>query len=159
MKARAILAFSVLAVSLMPSAFANTGPANAVVTKIHEAKANCASERIQVDVQPVQIATRMASAIVTLSTPDGGSCFGQPGENNYLVAKKGGKWVHILAAEPGHIEVKQRGTVSDVVLHSVGQCKITYSWTGGSFRPQASKGCKGLMHPPSLTELTEMIGK
>ncbi len=64
----------------------------------------------------------------TLTQPHGGSCLGEPGENDYLVVRSGRGWFKLLAAEPGSIGVLDTAHAgyADVELRSLGLCVFTY---------------------------------
>ena len=59
---------------------------------------SCPGEAVTVSVQPAQVSPAAVARIVSLAA---GSCFGQPGQNAYLVAKGPRGWKRVLSAEPG----------------------------------------------------------
>jgi hypothetical protein len=62
--------------------------------------------------------------MVELTTPDGGNCFGQPGQDTYLVTKAGQGWRQVLSAEPGSISVlkTRHDGYADLELNWLGMC-------------------------------------
>ena len=110
---------------------------------IAEFARSCEGERIEAKVTSVTLAPSLHARLVTLSTPDGGMCFGQPGQNDYLLVKSGSSWGRLLAAEPGSIEVLagRHAGRADVALHSLGMCVYTYRWNGAAYAQAASRDC------------------
>ena len=145
-------------VASVGSVQAASSPEAAVAKEVREARKLCTDETIETTVERVQLAPSMPAAVVSL-TSDAGICFGQVGENNYLVVNRNGQWQKVLSAEPGIIEVipSKGRQVADVRLQTVGMCSITYSWNGKAYMAKTSRGCRGLMRPPSLHDLAGWI--
>lgn len=96
--------------------------------------------------------------MVELTTPDGGACFGQPGQNTYLVAKVGQGWRRLLSAEPGSIAVlgTRRNGYADLELNSLGTCAYAYRWTGSRYAQAGSRDC-ATAAPPTVRTLPRAI--
>lgn len=137
---------------------ASAGPLDPIAGIIKEMKGYCASERISANVTPTPLAPSVDGAIVKLTSSQG-LCFGQVGENDYLVARRpGGPWRLLLRGEPGLISVDPAaGGWSHISVQSIGQCQFGYEWNGRAYVVKTSRGCQGLMHPPSLFELARMV--
>ena len=118
----------------------------------------CNDERIVATASRVALAPSVSGRIVTLSTPFGGFCFGQPGQNDYLLVKSGPSWRTLLAAEPGSIEVlaSRHAGRADVALHSLGICVYTYRWNGSAYTQAGSHDC-ATSAPPTLRTLAPAI--
>ncbi len=110
---------------------------------------NCPGEAITVTVQPAPVSPALVARVVNLSA---GSCFGQLGQNAYLVAKGPRGWERVLSAEPGLIEVQRtaHGGHADLVLASLGTCRFTYRWNGRAYANAGSKDCGPLAGPPTV---------
>ena len=117
---------------------------------------NCPGEAITVSVQPAALNPAVAARIVSLAA---GSCFGQPGQNAYLVAKGPRDWERMLSAEPGFIEVQavRHGGYADLVLASLGMCRFTYRWNGRRYVKAGSEGCGALDRPPTARTLSDAL--
>ena len=104
---------------------------------------SCPGERIVVNVTDAPIASTSTIRLVALSTPYGGSCFGQPGQNTYLLAKRGPDWSRLLSAEPGSIDIlpSSRGGYHEVRLNSLGQCTYRYAWNGSRYVQTSADHC------------------
>lgn len=95
---------------------------------------------------------------IDLTTPGGGSCFGQPGQNSYVVTKVGGAWRTLLSAEPGSIQVsgaRHNGYV-DLELHSLGMCVYDYRWNGDRYVQVNSHDC-ATAAPPTMRTLPRTL--
>ncbi len=117
---------------------------------------NCPGEAITATVQPVPLNPAVAARIVILAA---GSCFGQPGQNAYLLAKGPRGWERVLSAEPGSIEVQagRHGGHADLVLASLGTCRFTYRWNGRGYVKAGSEGCGALERPPTARTLSDAL--
>ncbi len=118
----------------------------------------CEGERIAIGVTGAAVSPGVEARMVELTTPEGGSCFGQPGQNSYLVAKKGQGWQRLLSAEPGSITVlgTQHNGYADLELNSLGMCVYTYRWTGSRYAQDGSRDC-GTAAPPTMGTLPRAI--
>ena len=119
---------------------------------------DCDRERIAVAVTGAAVSPGVEARMVELTTPEGGSCFGQPGQNSYLVAKTGGGWRRLLSAEPGSISVlgTRHNGYADLELSSLGMCVYTYRWTGSRYAQAGSRDC-GTAAPPTMGTLPRAI--
>lgn len=92
--------------------------------------------------------------------PAAGLCFGQPGQNAYLVAKEPRGWERVLSAEPGFIEVQaaRHGGYADLVLASLEMCRFAYRWNGRAYASAGSEGCGALGRPPATRPLPRASG-
>ena len=119
---------------------------------------DCDRERIAVAVTRAALSPSTEARMVELTTPDGGSCFGQPGQNSYLLAKAGGVWQRLLSAEPGSITVlgTRHNGYADMELSSLGMCVYTYRWTGSRYAQASSRDC-GTAAPPTMGTLPRAI--
>jgi hypothetical protein len=117
---------------------------------------NCPGEAITVSVQSAELNPAVVARTVSLAA---GSCFGQPGQNAYLVAKGPQGWERILSAEPGFIEVQaaRHGGYADLVLASLGMCRFTYRWNGRGYVKAGSEGCGALGRPPTARTLSDAL--
>lgn len=118
---------------------------------------SCPGEAITVTVQPAALTPGITARIVNLAA---GSCFGQPGQNAYLVAKGPGGWERVLAAEPGSIGVRaarHRGH-ADLMLASLGTCSFRYRWNGRGYAIAGAEGCGALGRPPAARPLPQAPG-
>ena len=119
---------------------------------------DCDGKRIAVGVTGAAVSPGVEARMVELTTPDGGSCFGQPGQNSYLLAKAGGGWQRLLSAEPGSITVlgTRHNGYADLELSSLGMCVYTYRWTGSRYAQAGSRDC-GTAAPPTMGTLPRAI--
>ena len=126
--------------------------------KIAEFRTLCSSESIDAAPTSVDIAPGATAVLVKL-TSSKGMCFGQPGENDYLLVKSASAWRSALAAEPGSIRVggPDAKGFATLVLYGLGMCNITYKWTGSRYKSTASKECHGLMGSPSLLDVRKQF--
>jgi hypothetical protein len=110
---------------------------------IGKMRRDCYGEDIAVGVWNAELSSGMTSRLVALSEPHGGSCFGQPGENDYLLERRSTGWALLLAAEPGSISVLAtiRGGHADVEMHSLGLCVYRYGWNGSRYTVVGSQDC------------------
>ena len=106
----------------------------------------------------VTLSERGTARVVALTEPHGGSCFGEPGENDYLIERHGGGWALLLAAEPGSISVlpETRLGHADVDLHSLGLCVYRYGWNGSRYAIVGSHDC-ALPSPPTTGTLPGLL--
>ena len=117
---------------------------------------SCPGERIVVTVTDAPLAASVKARLVALSTPYGGVCFGQPGQNTYVLAKQGTGWTRLLSAEPGSIDVlpgTHRG-YRDVRMNSLGLCTYTYAWNGSRYVQSGSNQC-ATPAPPTVSTLAQ----
>ena len=130
----------------------------ALTAKLAEFRQACSDERIDAATTPVKIAPRATAVLVKL-TSSKGQCFGQPGENDYLMVDGASGWRSVLAAEPGSIGVGKPDAkgFATVTLYGLGQCKITYNRVGSRYRATATKDCHGLGGAPSLLDVTDKV--
>ena len=119
---------------------------------------DCAGERIAVGVTRAAVSPGIEVRMVELTTPEGGSCFGQSGQNSYLLAKAGQGWQRLLSAEPGSITVLgvRHNGYADLELSSLGMCVYTYRWTGSRYAQGGSRDC-GTAAPPTMGTLPRAI--
>ena len=119
---------------------------------------DCEGENIIPRAQKVSLSGQGAARLVTLTEPHGGSCFGEPGENDYLVERHAGGWSLLLAAEPGSILVLRNSHLghADVELHSLGLCVYRYRWNGSGYAIVGSHDC-ALPSPPTTGTLPGLI--
>ena len=119
---------------------------------------DCDRERIAIAVTRPALSPSIEARMVELTTPDGGSCFGQPGSNAYLLVKSGGGWQRLLSAEPGSIAVlgTWHGGYADLELNSLGTCVYSYRWTGSRYAQAGSRGCSTAA-PPTMGTLPRAI--
>ena len=119
---------------------------------------DCPAETIAVDAYDAPITPVRGSRIVAFTEPHGGSCFGQPGENDYLLTQRGQGWVRLLAAEPGSIDVLEtrHGGYRDVELRSLGQCAFVYRWDGRAYVKSGTRDCP-LDAPPGVGDVAGRI--
>ncbi len=117
---------------------------------------NCPGEAITVTVQAAPLNPAVVARIMSLAAS---SCFGQPGQNAYLMAKGPRGWERMLSAEPGFIEVQaaRHGGYADLVLASLGMCRFTYRWNGRSYVKAGSEGCGALDRPPTARTLSDAL--
>jgi len=104
---------------------------------------DCEGERIEVSTLETVLSTSSRARTVTLTTPSGGNCFGQPGQNAYLVAKVGSAWRTLLSAEPGSIQISAtaHNGYGDAEVHSLGSCIYYYRWDGSRYVKASAKDC------------------
>lgn len=148
----------VTSVFLLHAATALADPVASLARDIAEFKSACPTERISVAVHPVFLASQVEGAIVKLTSSQG-MCFGQVGENDYLVAHRGqGPWRVVMRAEPGIITTAAKnGGWPRISLQSLGQCRVSYEWNGVGYRVKQSRGCRGLLANPNLDDLARII--
>ncbi len=125
---------------------------------ISQFRRTCDGERIAVTVTEAAVSPAVEARLVELTTPGGGNCFGQPGQNTYLVAKIGQGWRQLLSAEPGSIAVLGMGHDgrADLELNSLGTCTYTYRWTGSRYAQAGSRDC-ATAAPPTMRTLPRAI--
>ena len=117
---------------------------------------SCPGERIVVTVTDAPLASSAKVRLVALSTPYGGTCFGQPGQNTYVLAKQGTGWTRLLSAEPGSIDVlpgTHRG-YRDLRMNSLGMCTYAYGWNGSRYVQTGSDQC-ATAAPPTVSTLAQ----
>lgn len=131
---------------------------SAVAGKLAELRQTCSNESIQATPSPVKL-TPGATAVLVKFTSSMGQCFGQPGENDYLLVHEASGWRSILAAEPGTIRVGPPGAkgFATVTLYGLGMCRIIYRRAGSAYRATASKECHGMNGSPSLLDVRRAI--
>ena len=114
----------------------------------------CPGEAIAVTVQPAPLHPAVTARIVSLAAS---SCFGQPGQNAYLVAKGPRGWERVLSAAPGFIEVEgtRHGGYADLTLASLGTCRFSYRWNGRGYVSAGSEGCGNLGRAPAAKPLLQ----
>ena len=119
---------------------------------------DCEGERIEVSTTEAVLSPSSNARSIVLSTPGGGSCFGQPGQNAYLVAKVGGTWRTLLKAEPGSIQISDatHNGYGDAEVHSLGMCVYTYRWDGSCYVQSSASGCVTAA-PPTMSTLPRAI--
>ena len=117
---------------------------------------SCPGEAIAVSVQPAPLNPAVTARIVSLAAS---LCFGQPGQNAYLVAKGPRGWERMLSAEPGFIEVQaaRHGGYADLTLASLGMCRFSYRWNGRGYVSAGSEGCGVLDRPPTVRTLSDAL--
>lgn len=130
----------------------------ALAAKLAEFRQACSNESVDAATTPVKVAPRATAVLVKL-TSSKGQCFGQPGENDYLLVDSASGWRSVLAAEPGSIRVgKPDGKgFATVTLYGLGLCRITYNRVGSRYRATATKDCHGLGGAPSLLDVTDKV--
>ena len=131
---------------------------NVLATTIAGFRRDCEGERIEVSTTEAVLSRSSTARLVELTTPGGGSCFGQPGKNAYLVAKVGGAWRTLLSAEPGSIQISDtpHNGYGDAEVHSLGLCVYTYRWDGSRYAQALAKGC-ATVAPPTMSTLPRGI--
>jgi len=124
---------------------------------VRASRRNCPGEAITVTVQPAPLNPAVVTRIVNLAAS---LCFGQPGQNAYLVAKGPRGWERVLSAELGFIEVQaaRHGGYAALVLASLGICRFTYRWNGRGYVSAGSEGCGALGRPPAVRPLRQAPG-
>ena len=140
-----------------PDAAVSAEAARSLDADVRAYRRGCPGEAINVTVQPAPVGPGITARIVNLAA---GSCFGQPGQNAYLVAKGPGGWERVLAAEPGSIEVRATRHLghADLVLASLGTCSFRYHWSGSGYAGAGSEGCGALGRPPAARPLPQAPG-
>ncbi len=136
----------------------STGARRSLAAVLDRFRRNCDGERIDVRVTEAALSPSAEARMVELTTPDGGNCFGQPGQNTYLVAKAGQGWHQVLSAEPGSISVltaRYHG-YADLELNSLGMCVYRYRWNGAKYVQVGSRDC-GTAVPPTIGTLPSVI--
>ena len=130
----------------------------ALAPMIPRLRHDCDGEDIVPRARQVRLSGEGTARLVTLTEPHGGSCFGEPGENDYLVERHGGGWSLLLEAEPGSISVLPNSHLghADVVLHSLGLCVYRYGWNGSGNAIVGSHDC-ALPSPPTTGTLPGLI--
>ena len=125
---------------------------------IDGSKRSCDGERVAVAVTKAALSPAVEARMVELTTPDGGSCFGQPGSNAYLLAKAGGGWRRLLSAVPGSISVlnTRHNGYADLELNSLGTCVYGYRWNGAKYVQAGSHDC-ATAAPPTMGTLPRAI--
>ena len=118
----------------------------------------CEGERIEVATLEAVLSETSNARTISLTTPGGGSCFGQPGQNTYLVAKVGGAWRTLLEAEPGSIEISdtKHNGYGDAEVHSLGLCVYYYRWNGTRYVQVSARDC-ATAAPPTVSTLSRAI--
>ena len=137
---------------------ASTSARTSVQDLVTSFQRNCPGERIVVTVTEAPITSSSMSRLVALSTPYGGSCFGHPGQNTYLLAKQGAGWTRLLSAEPGSIDLlpgSHKG-YRDVQMNSLGVCTYRYAWDGSRYGQVGSDQCM-TSPPPTVGTLAQAI--
>ena len=129
-----------------------------IAPTVRELLAGCTGETIQVDAYDAPLSPLRTARLVTLTQPHGGSCLGEPGENDYLVVRSGRAWSKVLAAEPGSIGILDSARLgyADVELRSLGLCVFTYQWTGAAYAKTSSHDCP-FTAPPSVGDVAGKI--
>ncbi len=130
----------------------------ALAAKLAEFRQACSDESVDAATTPVKVAPGAMAVLVKL-TSSKGQCFGQPGENDYLMVDGASGWRIVLAAEPGSIRVGKpdpKGSAA-VTLYGLGLCRITYRRVGSGYRAAATKDCHGLGGAPSLLDVTSGV--
>jgi len=119
---------------------------------------DCEGERIEVSTYEAVLSTSSRARTVTLTTPAGGNCFGQPGRNTYLVAKVGIAWQTLLSAEPGSIQISDtaHNGYGDTEVHSLGLCIYNYRWDGNRYVKTSAMNC-ATAAPPTVSTLSRAI--
>lgn len=130
----------------------------ALAAKLAGFRQACSSESVDAATTPVKVAPRATAVLVKL-TSSKGQCFGQPGENDYLMVHGASGWRSVLAAEPGSIRVGEPDAkgFATVTLYGLGLCRITYKRVGSGYRATATKDCHGLGGTPSLLDVTDRV--
>ena len=119
---------------------------------------DCEGERIQVSTLEAVLSETSNARTITLTTPGGGSCFGQPGQDTYLVAKVGGARRTLLSAEPGSIQISdtKHNGYGDAEVHSLGLCVYYYRWNGTRYVQASARDC-ATAAPPTMSTLPRAI--
>ena len=123
--------------------------------EIRKYRRDC-GEAITVAVKPAPINSGIVARIVNLQA---GMCFGQPGQDAYLVAKGPGGWRRLFSAEPGFITVQastHKG-YADLEFASLGLCVTTWCWDGSAYVRAGSHVCGELGGPPTLRSLAPLL--
>lgn len=130
----------------------SAGAARSLDADVRAFRQSCPGEAIAVTVQPAPLNPAVTARIVSLAAS---SCFGQPGQNAYLVAKGPRGWERVLTAAPGFIEVEatQHGGYADLALAYIGMCRFSYRWTGRGYASTGSEGCSNLGRAPAAKPL------
>lgn len=128
----------------------------ALASTIWETSGNCHGVTITTTDAP--LSTSRVARLVVLAQPNGDGCFGQPGQNAYLVAKAGSGWATLLAAEPGSIGILSASHAGyhDVEFRSLGLCIYTYRWTGQAYARAGSHDCP-VDDPPTVGGIARKI--
>jgi len=136
----------------------SAGARRSLAAVIDGFRRNCDGERIDVRVTKAALSSSAEARMVELTTPDGGNCFGQPGQNTHLVAKAGQGWRQVLSAEPGSISVlkTRHDGYADLELNSLGMCVYGYRWNGAKY-VQAGSHDYGTAAPPTMGTLPRAI--
>lgn len=116
----------------------------------------CPGEAIAFTVEPALLNPAVTARIVSLAAS---SCFGQPGQNAYLVAKGPRGWEQVLSATPGFIEVEgtRHGGYVDLMLAYIGMCRFSYRWNGRGHLSAGSEGCGNLGQAPTVKSLPQAV--
>ena len=135
--------------SLASGAAASAEAARSLDADVRAYRRDCPGEAIAVTVQPAPLNPAVTARIVSLSAS---SCFGQPGQNAYLVAKGWRGWERVLSAAPGFIEVEgtRHGGYADLTLAYIGMCRFSYRWNGRGYVGAGSEGCGNLGRAPAV---------
>ena len=81
----------------------STEAEQALAPMIARLRRDCEGEDMVPSAREVTLSAQGTARLVALTEPHRGSCFGEPGENDYLIERLGGGWSLLLAAEPGSI--------------------------------------------------------
>ena len=77
---------------------------------------------------------------MTLTLPHGGGCFGNKGEVDYLVMRRGPGWETLLSGLLSIVATRSRG-FADVEQQGAGTCTRTYSWDGRRYVASGARDC------------------
>ena len=126
--------------------------------KLAEFRQACSDEIVDAKPTSVKVGPQTTAVLVKL-TSSKGLCFGQPGENDYLLVEGSSGWRSILAAEPGSIRVGQPDAkgFAVITLYGLGMCRITYKRAMSGFKGTPSKDCHGLNGSPSLLDVARTV--
>lgn len=126
--------------------------------KLAEFRHACSDEIVDAAPTSVKMGPGTTAVLVKL-TSSKGMCFGQPGENDYLLVEGPSGWRSVLAAEPGSIRVGRPDAkgFAVVTLYGLGMCRITYKRATSGFKATPSKDCHGLNGSPSLLDVAKTV--
>jgi len=124
---------------------------------VRASRRSCPGEAITVTVQPAPLNPAVVARVVNLAAS---LCFGQPGQNAYLLAKSPRGWKRVLSATPGFIEVEgtRHGGYADLALTYIGMCRFSYRWNGRGYANAGSEGCGNLGKAPAVKPLPQAAG-
>lgn len=131
---------------------------NSLRSEIRASASACADETINPAASSVRL-SQSVDAVRVVLTSSKGVCFGQAGQNTYLVVYLEGRWWIALSTEPGDIRVGPLGATeaATVSLYSIGSCQIDYIWSGDRYVSRPSANCRGLLDPNRIARTATLL--